>query len=100
MRLTNLLAASATAAREEGCGEGCLARAALYPVHTFLRTRAWAMTRTRRVLSQSPRKMAADGGLSYKETNKVGPQGIARGAITAPRSPFILGPHSSGSSQP
>ena len=30
------------------------------------------MTRTRRVLSQSPRKMAADGGLYYKETNKVG----------------------------
>ena len=48
------------------------------------------MTRTRRVLSQSPRKMAADGGLSYKETNMVGPQGIARGAITAPRSPFIF----------
>ena len=71
--------------------EGCLARAALYPVHTFLRTRAWAMTRARRVLSQSPRKMAADGGLSYKETNKVGPQHIGRGAITVPRSPFILG---------
>ena len=43
-------------------------------MHTFLRTRAWAMTRTRRVLSQSPRKMAADGGLSCKETNKVGSQ--------------------------
>ena len=45
-----------------------------WPVDTFLRTRARAMTRARRVLSQSPRKMAADGGLPYKETNKVGSQ--------------------------
>ena len=49
------------------------------------------MTRRRRVLSQSPRKMAADGGLSYKETNKVGSQHVGREAITARRSPFILG---------
>ena len=45
----------------------------LCSVHTFLRTRAWAMTRTRRVLSQSPRKKAADGGLSDKEIKKVWP---------------------------
>ena len=30
-------------------------------------------------------------GLSYKETNKVGPQHDRREAITVPRSPFILG---------
>ena len=75
----------------------CLARAALHPVHTFLRTRAWAMTRTRRVLSQSPRKMAADGGLSYKETNKVNSQVNARETCLPTVTLHLREPHLVGS---
>ena len=82
---------------KEGCGGVCLARAALCPVHTFLRTRAWAMTRTRRVLSQSPRKMAADGGLSYKETNKVNSQDNARETCLPTVTLHLREPHLVGS---
>ena len=60
------------AAREDVLLSGPLP-CALFSAHSSL-----GLARSRRVLSQSPRKMAADGGSYYKETNKVGSQDIAR----------------------
>ena len=52
---------------------------------------------SRRVLSQSPRKMAADGGLSYKDTNKVNSQVLCKTDMSAHGHPSLEGASSRGS---